>query len=470
MAINFPTSPTVGSDYSYQGIKYTYQADGYWAVTTVGTQGVASPEDLNAGTDSVKYLTPTSFSGSKYDITISNFGSASQKDVGTAPDEVPTNSDLGTAAVRDVGTAAGDVMEVGAFGLGTLDVKTIHINFSGSDVNGDGSYNNPYKTLGKAFEYIEGTSFDRYALRVNGTTDTDRVSIGAGNYTLTNKVVEFTDVSCFLNWDNSIYLKNTTLSLSGTISNTSCGLDILVNIHSMVYYGGFANLLLGSYYTTTIKFNADNQSIFSSSTYGSQGYPVLTFGLRTNIQANGNSGCVFHRSSLVTQYLTVSNSTVSTLTLDPSVDVDSHVLWLRKVLSNHNTTVDGLGFIRSASPIVKLYADKIEANDYKEIEDCTFERVNTGHYIIKGAPLLSRDGWYIETLKDRNNNIYFTLDYEELEDGLHIRTYEPDYSTGLATNGAPVDINEGRFVTLRFEEDPSLYPVQEEPTLDSKLP
>ena len=118
-----------------------------------------------------------------------------------------------------------------------------------------------------------------------------------------------------------------------------------------------------------------------------------------------------------------------------------------------NTTVDGSGFIKEASPIVKLYSDKIEANDYKEIEDCTFERVDTGHYIIKGAPLLSRNGWYIETLKDRNNNIYFTLDYEELEDGLHVKTYEPDYSTGRATNGAPVDINDGRFVTLRFEED-----------------
>ena len=127
-----------------------------------------------------------------------------------------------------------------------------------------------------------------------------------------------------------------------------------------------------------------------------------------------------------------------------------------------NTTVDGSGFIKEASPIVKLYSDKIEPNDYKELESCEFERVDTGHYIIKGAPLLSRNGWYIETLKDRNNNIYFTLDYEELEDGLHIKTYEPDYSTGRATNGAPVDINEGRFVTLRFEEDPSLYPNKEE--------
>ena len=127
--------------------------------------------------------------------------------------------------------------------------------------------------------------------------------------------------------------------------------------------------------------------------------------------------------------------------------------WTSELWHAGNTTVDGSGFIKEASPIVKLYSDKIEANDYKEIEDCTFERVDTGHYIIKGAPLLSRDGWYIETLKDRNNNIYFTLDYEELEDGLHVKTYEPDYSTGRATNGAPVDINKGRFVTLRFEED-----------------
>jgi hypothetical protein len=128
--------------------------------------------------------------------------------------------------------------------------------------------------------------------------------------------------------------------------------------------------------------------------------------------------------------------------------VKDYVFW-----NSENTTVDGSGFIKSASPIIKLYSDKIELNDYKEIENCTFECVDTGHYIIKGAPLLSRDGWYIETLKDRNNNIYFTLDYEELEDGLHIKTYTPNYSTGRATNGAPVDINDGRFVTLRFEED-----------------
>jgi len=134
--------------------------------------------------------------------------------------------------------------------------------------------------------------------------------------------------------------------------------------------------------------------------------------------------------------------------------------WAR-IITTHNTTVDGSGFIKEASPIVKLYSDKIEVNDYKEIEDCAFERVAAGHYIIKGAPLLSRDGWYIETLKDRNGNVYFTLDYEELDDGLHIKTYEPNYSSGRAENGAPVDIDEGRFVTLRFEEDEKERGVQQ---------
>lgn len=146
-----------------------------------------------------------------------------------------------------------------------------------------------------------------------------------------------------------------------------------------------------------------------------------------------------------------------------SAGVSGSQTWTAELWHSENTTADGSGFIKTASPIVKLYADKIEANDYKEIEGCTFERVGAGHYIIKGAPRLSRDGWYIETLKDRNNNIYFTLDYEELADGLHIKTYEPDYSAGRATNGVPVDINEGRFVTLRFEEDPSLYPAPKEP-------
>ena len=170
----------------------------------------------------------------------------------------------------------------------------------------------------------------------------------------------------------------------------------------------------------------------------------------TNVIKEGGKGSAIQSARYITG---LSGTTVSPDVYVGGKTPEGALLPWAKIHTTLNTTVDGSGFIKEASPIVKLYSDKIEPNDYKELESCEFERVDTGHYIIKGAPLLSRDGWYIETLKDRNNNIYFTLDYEELEDGLHIKTYEPDYSTGRATNGAPVDINEGRFVTLRFEED-----------------
>lgn len=131
---------------------------------------------------------------------------------------------------------------------------------------------------------------------------------------------------------------------------------------------------------------------------------------------------------------------------------------LREILHTGNTTVDGNGFIKEASPIIKLFGDKLEKTNHLEIENAEFEKLGIGHYKIKNVPELSRDGWYIETPKDRNNNIYFTLDYEELDGELIIKTYEPDYSSGKAENGAPIDILEGRFVSLRFAEDPSLYP------------
>ncbi|WP_454005034.1 phage tail fiber protein [Alcaligenes sp. Marseille-Q7550] len=139
-----------------------------------------------------------------------------------------------------------------------------------------------------------------------------------------------------------------------------------------------------------------------------------------------------------------------------------------KLWHSANTTVDSNGFIKRASPIVQLYADRIERSDHLEIQDAVLEHVGVGHYVLRNVPLLSRDGWYIETPRDRNGNIYFHMDYEEDpgERTLTITTTTPDYSTGRAEAGEPVDILEGRFISLRFAEDPSLYP--DEPELDDE--
>lgn len=122
-----------------------------------------------------------------------------------------------------------------------------------------------------------------------------------------------------------------------------------------------------------------------------------------------------------------------------------------KTLNGNNTTVDSNGFIKQASPIINLFDDKIEGN---ATDGVTMEKTGTGVYVLDGVEPLAESGWYIETPKDRNGNIYFTLDYEQNigEKTLTIRTYTPDYSTGPATNGDPVDILPNRFVSLRFNE------------------
>lgn len=117
-----------------------------------------------------------------------------------------------------------------------------------------------------------------------------------------------------------------------------------------------------------------------------------------------------------------------------------------------NTTVDSNGFIKQASPIINLYDDKAEPNS--ESGSVDFEKVGTGHYELTGVQPLASEGWYIETPKDRNGNVYFTLDYVQEDGKLIIKTYDPDYSSGRAENGAPMDIIEGRFVSLRFKPSP----------------
>lgn len=136
----------------------------------------------------------------------------------------------------------------------------------------------------------------------------------------------------------------------------------------------------------------------------------------------------------------------------------------RELHHTGNTTVDSNGFIKNASPIIKLHSDRAEAE-----APATFERLGTGHYRITGCNgLRLTDGWYIETPHDRNKVPYFNVEWEQdhepdaeagvLDDPadvtLTIRCYERVWSatTGQFDNGDPVDIPEGRWIDLRMNE------------------
>lgn len=124
-----------------------------------------------------------------------------------------------------------------------------------------------------------------------------------------------------------------------------------------------------------------------------------------------------------------------------------------------NTTVDGNGFLKAASPIVKLFADKIELNDEAQQQNISFEKLGIGDYLIKGSSGFAQEGWYIETPKDANGNVLFSVIYETLENGdISIKTYKKkfDFETVsiVADLDSPVDIAENRWIDLRLQELP----------------
>lgn len=125
--------------------------------------------------------------------------------------------------------------------------------------------------------------------------------------------------------------------------------------------------------------------------------------------------------------------------------------------STANTTVDGNGFIKAASPVVELYANKIKLNDQAQQQDITFEKLSIGDYLIKGSTGLAQEGWYVEQPKDANGNVYHAVVYEQLDNGdISIKTFEQklEGTKIVADLDRPVDIKEGRFISIRLNKLP----------------
>ncbi len=127
--------------------------------------------------------------------------------------------------------------------------------------------------------------------------------------------------------------------------------------------------------------------------------------------------------------------------------------------SSRNTTVDANGFIKAASPIIKLFAEKIELNDEAAEQPITFEKKDVGHYLIKGSSGFSKEGWWIEIPTDTHGNKICAVEYQTLENGdLEIKTYKKKMNEEgdiVANLDAPIDIpnnanGEPRWIDIRL--------------------
>ncbi|HDS2350846.1 TPA: phage tail protein [Enterobacter hormaechei subsp. xiangfangensis] len=138
----------------------------------------------------------------------------------------------------------------------------------------------------------------------------------------------------------------------------------------------------------------------------------------------------------------------------------------RILYDDKNTVVDSNGFIKQASPVVKVFSNgKYETND--ESEGVTVTRLDIGQYLIEGCKALNSDAAWggidggFEIPTDRNKQPLIWLDYEVNADGsVLVKTYHREHPSapafarnerdGLA-DGEPVDIPAHQFVSVRVE-------------------
>lgn len=139
--------------------------------------------------------------------------------------------------------------------------------------------------------------------------------------------------------------------------------------------------------------------------------------------------------------------------------------WYRTItfLSDENTTTDSNGFVKRASPVLKLFQNKIEVNKQAEIQNPIFEKIDIGHYLIKGTEGFAQEGWWIEVPTDSNGNRICAVEYQTLENGdLEIKTFKKklnDEGDIVANLDAPIDIpsnakGEPRWIDIRLHSVP----------------
>lgn len=149
-------------------------------------------------------------------------------------------------------------------------------------------------------------------------------------------------------------------------------------------------------------------------------------------------------------------------TSDPSLITN----WRDFLVRDLNTTIDVNGFVKIASPIVKLKSDgSSEVND--QAQGVTTERLDVGVYKISGVlgfnsdPSWGGNNGGFSIPQNSNGLPLLWVDYEVDEEGdITLKTYHrthegvPSFASNViegVVDGEPIDIPEGRWVDLRVE-------------------
>ena len=140
--------------------------------------------------------------------------------------------------------------------------------------------------------------------------------------------------------------------------------------------------------------------------------------------------------------------------------------------NNVNTIVDSNGFIKAASPIVQVHADKIELNDDAKQQDITFTKNGIGDYTISGTSGLSTDGWYLELPLDLNGNPKVAVTLTETDGIIELKCYKRTFNMTTfifePDLDEPMDVPEGRWIDIRLNEIEHEAPTMPDVDLDKE--
>ncbi|EOJ6183186.1 hypothetical protein ACKD5U_002331 [Shigella flexneri] len=195
---------------------------------------------------------------------------------------------------------------------------------------------------------------------------------------------------------------------------------------------------------------------------GGDGAPYTYAEIMTIAEGGGGPGSTGNWSQIGFSTITNQAPRYRQRTSNPALITN----WRDFLIRDLNTTVDSNGFIKIASPIVKIKGDgSAEFND--ESEGCIVTRDDVGVYTIKGCLGLNSDAAWggsdggFEIPIDINKQPRIWLDYSVKPDGsVTIRTYHRTHpnSPEFARNeiegfldGDPIDIPDGCFISVRVQ-------------------
>lgn len=234
----------------------------------------------------------------------------------------------------------------------------------------------------------------------------------------------------------------------GDTSGAGVALQVYADYRSIAGYDGPHNFPLGV-----------TGGIQDGSKYGGGGDFIGLLSLRGWVDSSGNAAC----------WQMAVNSTLQAFRIPVRYPDGYTYLTTYRIWNQRNTTVDGNGFIKQASPVVRLTSNpEVMPPTFTEggfslagvaavnleAAGVTAERVGTGVYKVRGALGLHSDGWTIEIPQDTNGNRLCFVETGVAADGvMTVSVFKRrfDIDTAMIVAGDPMDIPAGRWVDLRLE-------------------